>query len=115
MERIRSTIDGFSREWLIFPARPGAPLVLFLTGTGGTAAWADRETGWSELAGREGFALVVPEALPPDPAKLPTFLTNPPRWNDGAPNPSHTSIADDVRFLLAVIAPAWGLIRRVCS
>ena len=79
---------------------------MFLTGTGGTAAWADRETGWSELAGREGFALALPEALPPDPAKPPTFLTNPPRWNDGSPTPSHPPVADDVRFLLAVIDDA---------
>lgn len=106
MERIRSTIDGFPREWLVLPANPGAPLVLFLTGTGGTAAWADRETGWSELARRDGFALVVPEALPPDPAKPPSFLANPPRWNDGSPHPSHPPVTDDVRFLVAVIDDA---------
>ncbi len=84
MERIGSQFGGFRREWLLFPANPGAPLVIFLTGTGGTAEWADRETGWSELARREGFALAIPEALPPDPARPASFLTNPPRWNDGS-------------------------------
>lgn len=90
----------------MFPASPGAPLVLFLTGTGGTAEWADRETGWSELARREGFALAVPEALPPDPTKPQTFLTNPPRWNDGSPPLFQPPVTDDVAFLTAVIDDA---------
>lgn len=88
------------------PAAPGAPLVLFLTGTGGTAEWADRETGWSELARREGFTLAVPEALPPDPAKPQAFLTNPPRWNDGSPPLFQPPVTDDVSFLTAVINDA---------
>ena len=120
MERIRAEIGGFRREWLLFPARPSAPLVIFLTGTGGTAEWADRETGWSELARREGFALAVPESLPPDLTKPPSFLTNPPRWNDGggwkaekdevglfdSSPPSAFRLSpspDDVAFLAAVI------------
>ncbi|HEY1189842.1 MAG TPA: hypothetical protein VGE74_19490 [Gemmata sp.] len=95
----------------MFPAPPGAPLVVFLTGTGGTADWADRETGWSQLARREGFALAVPNALPPDPTKPPTFLTNPPRWNDGSPPLFQPPVADDVSFLITVINDAalrWG-------
>lgn len=79
---------------------------MFLTGTGGTAEWADRETGWSELARREGFALAVPEALPPDPAKPPTFLTNPPRWNDGSPALFQPPIHDDLTFLTSVVDEA---------
>ena len=106
MERIRSEVGGFFREWLFFPAHPGAPLVVFLTGTGGTAEWADRETGWSELARREGFALAVPEAIPPDPEKAPAFLTNPPRWNDGSPALFQSPVQDDVQFLTAVISDA---------
>src|SRR5262249_16737213 len=53
-------------------------------GTGGTAAWADSETGWSKLAQHEGFALALPEALRPDPDSPPKFQTNPQRWNDGS-------------------------------
>ncbi|QEG25536.1 Alpha/beta hydrolase family protein [Gemmata obscuriglobus] len=80
--------------------------MVFLTGTGGTAEWADRETGWSELARQEGFALAVPEALPPDPAAPPTFLTNPPRWNDGSPPLFQQPQQNDVEFLTAVIDDA---------
>jgi polyhydroxybutyrate depolymerase len=56
--------------------------VVFLHGKGGTADWADTETGWSRLAMREGFALALPQALAPDPLQPPKFLTNPPQWND---------------------------------
>jgi polyhydroxybutyrate depolymerase len=104
VDRIGSEIDGFRREWLLHPAPAGSPLVVFLTGTGGTASWADRETGWSELAAREGFALVIPGALPPDPLAPPTFLTNPPRWNDGSPQPFDGPQPDDVAFLASVLA-----------
>ena len=120
MERFRSQIGGFFREWLLLPAKPGAPLVVFLTGTGGTAAWADRETGWSGLARREGFALALPEVLPPDPAVPPSSLTTRPRCNDGspacdpplpknderAPEPVTPIPSDDVTFLEAVIDDA---------
>ncbi|MBY0458471.1 MAG: hypothetical protein K2V38_14120, partial [Gemmataceae bacterium] len=95
MERTGLKIGDTRREWLLVPAPSGAPLVVFLTGTGGTAAWADRETGWSELARREGFALAVPEALPPDPTQPPAFLANPPRWNDGSPAVVSSPAADD--------------------
>lgn len=118
MERFGSKIAGFHREWLLHRAPSGAPLVIFLTGTGGTAAWADHETGWSKLAAREGFALAVPEALPPDPTKPRSFLANPPRWNDGSPPifplleemktrqaafSFQDTLPDDVAFLDAVI------------
>ncbi len=106
MDRFASEIGGIRREWLFQPASGGSPLVVFLAGTGGTAAWADRETGWSKLAVREGFALVIPEALPPDPTAPPSFLTNPPRWNDGSPVDLFPVGADDVAFLEAVIDDA---------
>jgi polyhydroxybutyrate depolymerase len=106
MERFGSKIAGIRREWLFSPAEPSAPLVVFLTGTGGTAAWADRETGWSKLAAREGFALAVPEALPPDPGAPVSFLANPPRWNDGSPPLFDSTESDDVAFLTAVIDDA---------
>jgi polyhydroxybutyrate depolymerase len=107
VERLRSEIGGFRREWLFFAASAGAPLLVFLTGTGGTALWADQETGWSELAAREGFALAIPEALPPDPNAPPSFLANPPRWNDDSPALfGSPSTVDDVAFLTAVIDDA---------
>jgi polyhydroxybutyrate depolymerase len=130
VERFGSKIGGIQREWLLQSAPVGAPLVIFLTGTGGAAAWSDHETGWSKLAVRESFALAIPEALPPEPAKPRSFLANPPRWNDGSPwqaefssmteesttnssVDSHSSFAfpssslpDDVAFLDAVIEHA---------
>jgi polyhydroxybutyrate depolymerase len=106
VERFVSKIGGFRREWLFLPAPTGAPLVVFLTGTGGTASWSDRETGWSELAVREGFALVIPEAMPPDPDAPPSFLTNPPRWQDGSPPLFGSPESDDLTFLTAVIDDA---------
>jgi polyhydroxybutyrate depolymerase len=105
MERIALESGGFHREYLLAsPSHPGAPLVIFLHGTGATAAWADEETGWSALAARAGFALALPEGLRPEPALPPKFLTNPQRWNDGAPiTPARQPAADDVRFLADVI------------
>jgi polyhydroxybutyrate depolymerase len=112
VERIASEIGGFHREWLFLSAPAGAPLVIVLTGTGGTAAWVDRETGWSKLAAREGFALAVPEAIPPDPAAPASFLANPPRWADGSPPLFDLATRvpgpqpDDVAFLTALVDDA---------
>jgi len=108
VERVTLAVGGRPREYLLSaPAAPGRPLVVFLHGAGGTAAWADAETGWSALAARENFALALPEGLPPDPDRPPKFLTNPPRWNDGSPGPTGSpSPADDVAFLAALLDDA---------
>jgi polyhydroxybutyrate depolymerase len=113
VETVTVPVRVAERRYLLFrppevnpPAR--RPVVVFLHGAGGTAAWADGETGWSVVAAREGFVLVLPEGLPPDPNRPPRFLTNPPRWNDGSTRPGdplHTD-ADDVGFLAAAIADA---------
>lgn len=115
MKRISLQISGITRGYLLLtPPRPRY-IVLFLHGKGGTAEWADGETGWSQLALREEFALVLPEGLPPNPNRAPKFLTNPPGWNDGSPTLSeyHSDAAsserissekpDDVHFLDAVL------------
>jgi polyhydroxybutyrate depolymerase len=113
VERITLSVGGDTREYLLFaPATPGArpiPLVIFLHGAGGTAAWADGETGWSALAGREDFALALPDAIPPHRDRPPKFLTNPQRWNDGGTNSAGgLSTAADVAFLTAIIDDAAG-------
>ncbi len=105
------TAGGLDRRYLLVPAPADAvgpvPLVVFLHGAGGTAAWADDETGWSRHAAHTGFALALPEGLPPDPGRPPKFLTNPQRWNDGSPGPTgEPATADDVAFLAAVVADA---------
>lgn len=95
MESVSVTVAGVERRYLLAGASAVArrPVVVFLHGTGGTAAWADGETGWSAVAAREGFVLAVPEGLPPDPTRPPKFLTNPQRWAES-----------DVEFLSELIA-----------
>jgi polyhydroxybutyrate depolymerase len=103
VERITLELGGTRREYLLFaPTKRGAslvPLMLFLHGTGATATWADEETGWSRVAEREGFALALPQALPPHPDQPPKFLMNPPQWQD------ETGTAD-LTFLAAVMDDA---------
>ncbi len=102
MEPITLTVGGINRHYLL--ARPGgqpAALVLALHGMGATAAWADDEAGWSADFPQMGFALAIPEGLPPNPAKPSKFLTNPPRWGDLAADG-----AADVAFLAAVVQDA---------
>jgi polyhydroxybutyrate depolymerase len=124
VQRCPLTFDEREREYyLVAPVAPRA-IAMFLHGKGGTADWADRETGWSTLAERERFALVMPEALAPDPSQPPKFLLNPPVWNDGStgtsqdaefsdgsakmPDGSDSTPADrdDVGFLSAVLDDA---------
>src|SRR5207244_2145167 len=108
LEAVTLSAGGLDRRYLLARPRDGIaapPAVAFLHGTGGTAAWADTEAGWSAFAARQGFVLALPEGVPVDPGKPPKFLTNPPRWNDGSTKPGdrlHTE-ADDVGFLTAVI------------
>lgn len=85
--RIAIVVDGISREILLHlpdPPKRDIPLVVMLHGKGGSAAWAEEETGWSRLADREGFAVAYPEALPRDRSSPPKFLTNPALWHDGS-------------------------------
>jgi len=91
------------REYLLAapPGVAGPPLVVFLHGKGGTAAWADGETGWSALAAREGFALAMPDARRPHPDRPPRFLTNAPEWAVGEEVRNA-----DIAFLAAVIDDA---------
>jgi len=74
-------------------------MVMMLHGAGGSADFAADETGWSELADRELFAVVYPEGLAVWPERPPKFLTNPQEWNDGSDRGRH----DDVGFLSAVL------------
>lgn len=110
MEIVHLPTPTGPRRYLLFapPEAVGAPLLLLLHGTGGTAEWAVDETQWHAMALRERFVLAVPEAIPPDATRPPKFLTNPQRWNDGSTRPGdllHSS-ADDVGFLSAAIDDA---------
>jgi polyhydroxybutyrate depolymerase len=60
------------------------PLVLMLHGMGGTAAYAVRETGWSDKATKEGFVVAYADASRPDATRAANFRKNPQAWNDGS-------------------------------
>jgi polyhydroxybutyrate depolymerase len=80
------TVDGYSRSYTIhIPPNVGQrpPVVFMLHGRGGTKEQAAAEFGWRELADRERFIAVFPQALPiiPDlaldsltPASVPSWL-----------------------------------------
>jgi polyhydroxybutyrate depolymerase len=81
---------------------------MMLHGAGGSADFAVAETGWSDLADRDGFAVVYPEGMAVRPDKPAKFLTNPQEWNDGSGHGRH----DDVGFLVAVLADLAELVDR---
>lgn len=61
------TVDGYSRSYTIhIPPNVGRrpPVVFMLHGRGGTKEQAAGEFGWRELADRERFMVVFPQALP---------------------------------------------------
>ena len=60
------------------PHRPA--LVVVLHGCGQTAAGYDLGAGWSTLAKRYGFALLMPEQQPTNPQKAPAPITVPVSW-----------------------------------
>ena len=99
--RVNLPQEGINRSYLLHvPPHAGSiPLVMMLHGAGGSAAFAAEETGWSQLANAEEFAVVYPEGLPARRDKTPKFLTNPQEWNDG----SRRGGQDDVGFLTAVL------------
>ncbi|MFZ2658576.1 MAG: PHB depolymerase family esterase [Victivallales bacterium] len=68
-------------------------LVLVFHGGGGTPAYAERETKFSELADREGFIVAYPEGLKKS-------------WNDGRGEedvPAQHDKIDDLAFIAALI------------
>jgi polyhydroxybutyrate depolymerase len=69
------------------------PLVLMFHGGGGTPAWAERETAFSELADREGFLVAYPEGIGRS-------------WNDGRDSgliPAQREHIDDLAFVEAML------------
>jgi polyhydroxybutyrate depolymerase len=80
-------VDGYSRSYTIhIPSRLGPrPAVVFmLHGRGNTKEHAAEEFGWRDLADRENFVAVFPQALPivpglavgsPAPATVPSWLS----------------------------------------
>jgi polyhydroxybutyrate depolymerase len=100
--------EGVRRALVRAPARQGTgrphPAVVLLHGAGGTARLAMGNTGWTDLADREGILLAYPEGTRRDPAAEPRFLQNPQAWNDGSGR-GHTARTgvDDVGFLAELL------------
>jgi polyhydroxybutyrate depolymerase len=100
--QVTLSVAGVERRCLVHapPQHDGRrpwPVVLMLHGTGGTARWTQRETGWDADADRAGFLVAYPEGLPPDRSRPPNFLKNPPRWA-ASPGPD-----EDVAFIRALL------------
>jgi polyhydroxybutyrate depolymerase len=90
------TVDGLDRKYLLHvptKAKDPAPLVIAMHGGGGNAANMQRMSRFDELADREGFIVVYPEAFEG-------------YWNDGRGvdfMPAQKRNLDDVKFLRAVV------------
>jgi polyhydroxybutyrate depolymerase len=90
------TVDGISRKYLVF-ARKGfekpLPVVLALHGGGSNARQMERYTRFSDLAAKEGFLVVYPEAVDGN-------------WNDGRGIEgvrAQQENIDDVKFVRLIV------------
>jgi polyhydroxybutyrate depolymerase len=99
---------GQNRHALVYvPAEMpdgGWPVILMLHGSGATSQWMLLETRWDELADRDKFLVVLPDASLPQPDMPLRFFTNPQVWNDasGLPPASWVQV-DDVMFLRTLL------------
>lgn len=102
------TPGGPRRALLRVPGAPGdgrpCATVMLVHGAGGTATLALENTGWAEVADREGLLLAYLEGTRRDESAPATFLQNPQAWNDGSGR-GHTARTgvDDVAFIAALI------------
>ena len=102
-------LNRLRRHYLLFvpqtldPKLP-APVVMMLHGAGGTAAGAASHYGWCELALKEHFIAVFPEATRFDLTQPASFANNPPLWNDGSGRGfAGSNRIDDVGYLRVVL------------
>jgi len=90
------TVDGIRRNYLVFaPKRFDKPLpmVLALHGGGSNARQMERYTRFNDLAAKEGFLVVYPEAVDGN-------------WNDGRGMPgvrAQQENIDDVKFVRTIV------------
>jgi polyhydroxybutyrate depolymerase len=91
-------VAGLSRTYYLhvpvnIPKDREAALVLMFHGGGGTPAWAERESQFSELADREGFLAAYPQGYKKS-------------WNDGRENrniAAQRDHIDDLAFVAALL------------
>jgi polyhydroxybutyrate depolymerase len=105
----RLTLAGVQRRYLVhapLACTGGGPLpaVVMLPGMGATARWTLTETGWADKADAEGFLVVIPEGMPPDPSQPAHYWKNPLLWNAGVEfgTPARRAM-DDVAFVETVL------------
>jgi polyhydroxybutyrate depolymerase len=82
-------VGDLERSYLLhvppgYDGKKPTPVVIMFHGGGGTGQSAMRETGWAQKADKEGFLVVFPNAMPPDPTQPSRFGTNGQIWNDGS-------------------------------
>ncbi len=107
VEEISLHSGGYERVYYLqkpVSVRKNTPIVIVLHGAGGKASHYLHAKGFSELAQKEGFILVVPEGLPSFPLIPANFLLNPRVWNSGVLRiRKKRAQINDVDFLDAVI------------
>jgi polyhydroxybutyrate depolymerase len=80
------------------------PVLVVLHGGGGSAEFASRVHGWSELSQRESCLAVFPEATCEDPSRPAGVRDNPRIWNDGGARCAAAKRGvDDIGYLAAVL------------
>ena len=90
------TVDGISRKYLVFAPKEfdkPLPVVLAFHGGGGNARQMERYTRFNDLAAKEGFLVVYPEAVDGN-------------WNDGrgiAGVRAQQENIDDVKFVRTIV------------
>ena len=90
------TVDGISRKYLVFAPKgfdKPLPVVLAFHGGGSNARQMERYTRFNDLAAKEGFLVVYPEAVDGN-------------WNDGrgiAGVRAHQENIDDVKFVRLIV------------
>ncbi len=106
VEHVELTVDGRDREFRVLvpesvDGRDGVPAVLVLHGGGGSIDGTVEQTGFDEVARREGFLAVYPQGTP---SRLRLFRSESYVWNaGGCCGEAQADDIDDVAFLEAVI------------
>jgi polyhydroxybutyrate depolymerase len=107
--RTRLTWEGLRRTYLVhvpqaYDGLTAAPALLVLHGGGGSAEFAYRVHGWTELSERRGCLVVFPEATAEDPERPAEVRHNPRIWNDGSRSSAVSQRnVDDVGYVAAVL------------
>lgn len=100
---------GLTRTYDLFVPNTGGkpmPLVVMLHGGGGNSKEAAYSTQWLAKAMKEGFGVVFPNGVRPDPTQPASFGDNSQTWNDGSIRSLYAveKNIDDAGFIRALVA-----------